>query len=100
MNSCEKKVLGLSYQYIIFSHIFYGSQQGSIWKEDYSSDLKVHLILAMTLYQKNNFESYEMQFFARHGRQFKSSDLQDFFYGPDAPERFKNVKNTQVEFSI
>lgn len=92
MNSCERHVLGLSYQYgefrVDYNPIIKKALSGEIIT---TSDLQIPSYLGVGILPDAQLRIIRNAIFARHGRPFKSADLQDFFYGPDATERFKGM---------
>ena len=92
MNSCERHVLGLSYQYMEFTGNYASVLKKALSGEVITaSELQIPSYLGDGVIPDEQLRIIRNAIFARHGRPFTSSDLQDFFYGADAPERFKGM---------
>lgn len=93
MRKCEGKVLGL--QYAVGEHV--GNFEPALKSVLGGKALDPALLEIPDYLGGGPIPSAQLRIlrnatFARYGRPFKSADLTDFFYGPDAAERFKNVR--------
>ena len=90
MSKCKDRIMGLSFGQFSYSYaeILKSILEGKAITE---KDLNTPFEMFGEGYRKKELRILRNAIFARHGRAFKSADLSDFFYGPDAAVRFKGM---------